>query len=153
MPHREGDPNLGRSHLFPGGHDLDLVRSAVELRGQRSEGGWVIEVENVAGGHHYPTDERSRASDVFWRPLARDGRTPGPWRFLYRFRSPYRFETDIPTTLLPFGETRSIPLEDEEARGAVEVALFYKLTPYYEDPEAKDPEREARLVRRIELEP
>jgi hypothetical protein len=50
-------------------------------------------------------------------------------------------------------ETRAIPLDAEGAAGAVEVALFYKLSPYYEDPERPDPEREARLVQRIELVP
>jgi hypothetical protein len=35
----------------------------------------------------------------------------------------------------------------------VEVALFYKLTPYYTDPENRDPENEASLVHRIALTP
>ncbi|MDP7495012.1 MAG: TCP-1/cpn60 chaperonin family protein, partial [Roseibacillus sp.] len=30
MPHRNGDPNQGRDHACRGGHDLELVRSAVE---------------------------------------------------------------------------------------------------------------------------
>ena len=37
MPFRDGDPNRGRDHTSMGGHDLELVRSAVELRGVRVE--------------------------------------------------------------------------------------------------------------------
>jgi len=159
MPYRDGDPTKGRDHRCLGGHDIDLVRSAVELRGAAaSDGGWRVEVENVAGGHHFPTDERSRAADVFWRPLADDqGESGGRWFHLYRFRSPYRDEVDVADTLLPFGETRTIPLEHD---GPVEVALYYNLRPVYLDPETAapmpleevvDPEPDARLVQRIEL--
>lgn len=153
MPLRDGDPARGRSHLCMGGHDLELVRSAVELRGVREDGRWVVEVENVGAGHSFPTDERSRAADVFWRPLAVEGAEPGSWRHAHRFRSPYRHEVDIPDTLLLAHENRRIPLEDAEATGPIEVALFYKLTPYYTDPDAPDPEAEAQLVHRVELVP
>jgi hypothetical protein len=153
MPFRNGDPNQGRDHRCLGGHDEALVRSAVELRAAREEGRWIVVVENVGAGHSFPTDERSRAADLFWRPLAAAGEAPGPWRHAHRFRSPYRYEVDVQDTLLLVHEARRIPLEDGAARGAVEVALFYKLTPYYEDPERPDPEREARLVHRLELRP
>ena len=153
MPYRSEDPAQGRDHRCLGGHDLDMVKRAVEIRGARAGDGWVIEVENVGAGHSFPTDERSRAADLFWRPLAAEGATPAPWQQFYRFRSPYRHEVGIVDNLLLVHETRAIPLEDEGAGGAVEVALFYKLSPYYEDPENPDPEREARLVQRIELRP
>jgi hypothetical protein len=153
MPFRGGDPNRGRDHTMHGGHDLALVQRAVELRARREAAGdgarVVVEVENVGAGHHFPTDERSRAADVFWRPLG-DG---GAWRFLYRFRSPYRDEVGVPDTLLPADEVRTIVLEDPAAAGALEVALFYKLTPYWADPARPDPEREARLVHRVVVEP
>ncbi|MCB9916746.1 MAG: NapC/NirT family cytochrome c [Planctomycetes bacterium] len=153
MPFRGGDPGRGRDHTMHGGHDLELVRSAVALRGTRTEGGWTIEVENVGAGHSFPTDERSRAADVFWRPLPAAGAAPGAWRHLYRFRSPYRYEVDVPDTLLLADETRALPLAEADADGAVEVALFYKLTPYWTDPAAPDPDREAQLVHRVELRP
>lgn len=153
MPFRGADPRNGRDHRCLGGHDIDLVRTAVELRVVREEGGLVVEVENVGAGHSFPTDERSRAADVFWRPRAAGGTEPGPWRHLYRFRSPYRYEVDVPETLLEVHGTRRIPLDDPEVGGPLEVALFYKLSPYYEDPENPDPEREARLVQRVEVEP
>lgn len=152
MPHRGGDPSGGRDHTMHGGHDLALVRTAVELRGRRAGQGWEVEVENVGAGHNYPTDERSRASDLFWRPLA-EGGEPGPWRHLYRFRNPYRHEVGLLDTELPAGETKQVSIDEPEAGGGVEVALFYKTTPYWEDPDHPDPEREAELVHRLELVP
>jgi hypothetical protein len=150
MPFRGGDPARGRDHTMHGGHDLELVRSAVVLRGRREGGTWIAEVENVGAGHSFPTDERSRASDVFWRPLA-DPR--GPWRHAYRFRDPYRHEVDLVSTLLAAHETKSITIAGDGADGAIEVALFYKRKPYWTDPENPDPEKEAELVHRIELVP
>lgn len=145
MPYRDGDPSRGRDHTMHGAHSLELLRQAVELRAAREGSGIVVEVENVGAGHHFPTDERSRAADVFWRPLATDGDEPVAWRHLHRFRSPYRDETGVEDTLLPAHETRRVTIEDAPA-GAVEVALFFKLTPYWEDPRHPDPEREARRM-------
>ncbi|HEX6885163.1 MAG TPA: multiheme c-type cytochrome [Planctomycetota bacterium] len=150
MPFRGGDPNRGRDHTMHGGHSIELVRSAVALRARRNGAEVVVEVENVGAGHSFPTDERSRAADVFWRPLTEPR---GPWRHLYRFRSPYRDEVGLTSTLLVAHETRPIPLADPEAGGPIEVALFYKLSPYWQDPERPDPEREASLVHRLELAP
>jgi hypothetical protein len=138
----------GRDHTMHGGHDIELVRSAVELTARRDGSRVLVAVANVGAGHHFPTDERSRSADVFWRPLALAGDPPSDWRWLYRFRSPYRDETGVADTLLPAGETREIELEDPPF-GPLEVALFYKLTPYWEDPARPDPEREARLVQRV----
>jgi hypothetical protein len=147
MPHRGGDPRRGRDHTMHGGHDIALVRTAVTLRGAREEGVWVAEVENHGAGHNFPTDERSRAADVFWRP-----RDESDWRHAYRFRNPYRFEVGLEDTELPHGATQRIPLPDAGA-GPIEVALFYKLTPLWSDPERPDPEREAELVHKIVLSP
>ena len=163
MPFRDGDPNRGRSHLMAGGHDIDLLRSAVELRGRRDGDSWRVEVENVAAGHSFPTDERSRAADVFWRPVS-EGRDvgTGPWRFVHRIRDPYRFEVGVPSTLIQHGETREIVFRDADATGPIEVGLFYKLTPYYRDPDTGDPMRtedvtdpliDSVLVHRIVIEP
>lgn len=152
MPYREGNPQLGREHTCRGGHDLDMVKSAVQIRGVRDGDHWVVEVENVGAGHSFPTDERSRAVDLFWR-LASERDDPSAWKRFYRFRSPYRWEVDIEENLLLVHETRRLPLEAEGAGGAIEVGLFYKLSPYYEDPEHPDPEREARLVQSIQLQP
>jgi hypothetical protein len=155
MPHRNGDPNAGRDHRFLAGHDLPTLVSAVELRGRRKgEGeGWVVELENNGAGHAFPTDQRSRAADLFWRPLPADGAAPESWRHLHRIRDPYRTETDIPSTLLHSGETRSFTIPDAPAGGAIEVALFYKGSPYWDDPQGPDPDREATLLHRIILRP
>ncbi len=148
MPAR-ADGTRGRDHTMHGGHDIELVRSAVDVRGRKDGDRWLVEVENVGAGHHFPTEERSRAADVFWRPL--DGALH-PWTHVYRFRSPYRHET-LPDTLLPAHETREIPIPEASSSAPVEVALFYSLRPYWADPERPDPEREARLVKRLELRP
>lgn len=151
LPYRGGDPAAGADHGMWGGHDLELVKSAVELRGEVEDGVRYAVVENVAAGHSFPTDERSRAADVFWRPMP-SGDEAGEWRHLYRFRSPYRHEVDIPDTLLLVHEARRLELPPE-ATGPVELALFYKRKPYWEDPERPDPEREAFLLHTATLEP
>jgi len=153
MPQREGDSTLGRDHTMHGGHDPELLRAAVELRAERVEGTLHVSVENVSAGHNYPTDERSRASDLFWRPLPAAGAEPGRWRHLYRFRNPYRDEVGQVNTELPHGETVDVEVTDPEVAGAVEVALFYKLSPYWTDPEEPDPEGEATLVHSLQVAP
>jgi hypothetical protein len=151
MPPRDpGDPSQGRDHRMHGGHDIELARSAVTMELARVDGTPRVVIENVGAGHNFPTDERSRAADVFWRPV---GDTPGPWRKLYRFRNPYRFEVGEPNTELAAGAKIEIAIDAPEARGAIEVALFFKLTPYYAVPDAPDPERECRLVHRSRLDP
>lgn len=146
MPPRVGGKR-GRDHRMLGGHDLELVRSAVTLRGKREGAQWVVEVENTGAGHHFPTEERSRAADVFWRPLGATG--VESWRHAYRFRTPYRHE-NLPDTLLPAHATQAIPIESD---GAIEVVLFFALRPYWADAARPDPEREARVVHRLELRP
>jgi hypothetical protein len=153
MPFRNGDPNQGRDHTMHGGHDIETVRRAVTFDAARGADGVVARVTNSGAGHHFPTDERSRAADVFWRPLGPDGAGAGPWRFAYRFRSPYRHEVDLVDTLLPAKQTKEVAITDPDARGRVEVALFYKLSPYWTDPAQPDPEGEARLVHRVVVEP
>ena len=39
MPYRDGTPEGGRVHVMPGGHYIDMVRSAVELNGVRTRTG------------------------------------------------------------------------------------------------------------------
>lgn len=153
MPFRNGDPNQGRDHTMHGGHSIEMVRKAVTLRAERRGATVVASVENVGAGHHFPTDERSRAGDVFWRPLASAGAAPGPWRWLYRFRSPYRDELGVTDTLLPAHATKDVEIGDAEAAGRIEVALYYKRSPYWKVPEHPDPDNEAELVHRVVVEP
>lgn len=153
MPYRDAsDPSKGRDHTMHGGHDIELVRRAVTLTVKRVDGVAHVAITNVGAGHNYPTDERSRASDLFWRPISSDG-AGTTWRQIHRFRNPYRFEVGLPNTELPAGETFALAIDDPEARGSIEVALFFKLTPYYENPERPDPERESMVVHRARLEP
>ena len=172
MPYRDGTPKSGRIHTMPGGHYIEMVRSAVTFTGARDAAGLAaVTVSNVRGGHSYPTDERSRASDVWWRPLPDAGADldahgvatgGGPWRHLHRIRDPYRHEKDIQSTLLHFGESRTLTIDDPDAAGGVEVVLVYKRSPYYRDPatglarelgEVTDPFEDAELVHRVTVAP
>jgi len=147
MPRRDDDPASGRDHTCLGGNDLGMLQRAVQLRATRAGAGVAIEVENVGAGHAFPTDERSRAADLFWRSLA--GEEPGPWQHIWRFRSPYRDETHLPETLLQADSTWRGGLE--EFTSPIEVALFYKRSPYWSDPEAPDPEGEAIRVHSVRV--
>lgn len=172
MPYRDGTPEGGRLHTMPGGHYIEMVRSAVTFDGSLTEEGVPqVTIVNTAGGHSYPTDERSRASDIWWRRVP-DGAEVGddgiaesdfPWRHLHRIRDPYRHETDMVSTLLHFGESRVLPIDDEVAReGPIEVVLVYKRTPYYRDAETglameladvENPFDDSELVHRVVIEP
>ncbi|MEX1024087.1 MAG: multiheme c-type cytochrome [Planctomycetota bacterium] len=154
MPFRDGTPESGRSHAMPGGTSLDFLQRAIALSGERVDGGWLVRLANVGAGHAFPTDERSRASDVFWRPIGDLGK-PGveTWRHLDRMRSPYRTETDLEDTLLQAHEVREFTITDPDAADGIEVAWFYKRSPYWADAEHPDPDREATLVHRLELRP
>lgn len=151
MPERPD--GSGRDHTMHGGHSIELVRQAVVLAAARDPRGLRVAVTNSGAGHHFPTDERSRAADVWWRPLAAEGAAPQPWRHLWRMRSPYRHEVDLVDTLLPAHETKELFVDDPAAAGAVEVQLTYKLVPYWKDPLKPDPDAEAQLVHRVTVEP
>jgi hypothetical protein len=97
-----------------------------------------VQVSNVGAAHSYPTDERSRASDLWWRPLAESGEEL-PWRHLHRIRDPYRWEVDVPSTLLMPAEERELRIDGPEATGSLEVLLVYKLTPFYRDRATGEP--------------
>ena len=88
---------------------------------------------------------------MFWRLEGTTG--PESWNHVYRIRDPYRYESDIPRTLIDAHETLALELEDVPAGAAIEVALFYKRTPYWEDPELPDPDRESILVHTKTVQP
>lgn len=156
MAFRDDDPNLGRSHVFPGGNDRAMLERAVELRARRDGSAIRVELENVGAGHAFPTDERSRRADLFWRPESAPDRTADgktTWRHLYRIRDPYRTETDMPSTLVHAGETLRVSIDEAPAEPVV-VALFYMREPYFPDPELPDPEaKQAVLVHRVVVAP
>ena len=143
----------GHDHTMHGGHSLKTVRKAVTLVAERSKGLVRVALTNSGAGHHFPTDERSRAADLWWRPVASEGAPAESWRHLWRFRSPYRHEVDLVDTLLPSAATKEVWVDDPASLGAVEVALTYKRTPYWKDPLRPDPETEAEFVHRVVLQP
>jgi len=151
MKYRNDDPNQGRDHRFLGGYHTPMLKEAVELRGRFEGGAYKVELENVRAGHSFPTDERSRAADLFWRVTGTTG--AAAWHHLYRFRDPYRFETDVQSTLLLAGKTQALEVPDVPPGSAIEVALFYKRSPYWLDPEHPDPDAEALLLHQIEIRP
>ncbi len=57
-----------RSHAFPGGNDLTLLRSAVrvEVRARHADGGTVVEARLLPGeiGHAYPTGDLFRRAEL-----------------------------------------------------------------------------------------
>ena len=132
------DGGTGRDHRMMGGHSLALLRTATELTARVADGRWLAKVENVGAGHNYPTDERSRASDLFWRKPHESA-----WRHLYRFRNPYRFEVDLPNTELPAHESVEVEVEGAAPDESIELLLAYKLTPIWDHPEQPDPERDS----------
>ncbi len=148
MPRLQGDR---RDHRMHGGHDLAMLQAAVTLRATRAPGAVpgtvLVELENSGAGHNFPTDERSRAADLFWRE---QGQTT--WRHLARLRNPYRHEVGLPNTELASGDTLRVSI-DQAPAGPIEVALFYKLSPYWNDPAAPDPEREAVRVALVSVAP
>lgn len=159
-----------RSHAMPGGNDLAMLKTAVHLSAEHGPSGWTLMLENVGAGHSFPTDERSRAADLFWRPLGAEPNPEAPWQHLHRLRSPYRHEVDLPDTLLLVHEARRIPVLDrgaeaserlllndatgEPVSGPIEVLLVYKRSPYYPGglsrPES-DPD--VTVLERLELRP
>lgn len=151
MPERAD--GSGRHHAMHGGHSIEMVRQATTLVAERVSGGLRVALTNTGAGHHFPTDERSRAADLWWRPLAAAGEPARPWRHLWRFRSPYRHEVDLVDTLLPSDATKEVVVDDPDSAGPVEVALTYKRTPYWKDPLRPDPELEAEFVHRAVVQP
>jgi len=133
---REGG-RKGRTHEFHGGHDLATLQAAVTLTaGVDQEGPWVA-LENSGCGHNFPTDERSRAADLQVRWQQQDG-SFGDWQQVYRFRDPYRDETDLTNTQLPSGETHRELLQAPSENAAGEVRLLYRTNPFQADDEATE---------------
>ncbi|HET6201338.1 MAG TPA: multiheme c-type cytochrome [Planctomycetota bacterium] len=147
---RGGRP--GADHRSPASHDPDRIRKAVTVAVRREGALLRIAVKNTGAGHHFPTDERSRAADLIARVLGPDGAVRSVRR-LDRYRNPYRdqvgasaglpyreesplLETRPESTLLPYGVERSYEFPVPEGSGTIEILLTYKTIPYPEDPEA-----------------
>ena len=134
--YREGG-RKGRDHRFRAAHDLESLQAAVSLRGGWDGDGPWVELENDGAGHNFPTDERSRAADLQVRWADGAGGF-SEWQHVYRFRDPYRDETDLTNTQLPSGEIfrRLLPPPADTLSG--EVRLLYRTNPFLPDDEAKE---------------
>jgi len=131
---REGG-RKGRNHSFPASHDLPSLQSAVSMQaGWDTDGPWV-RVTNNGAGHNFPTDERSRAADLQVRWKNAQGEW-GVWKHVYRFRDPYRDETDLTNTQIPSGGTQRFALPQEEDAREGQVRLLYRANPYLPDTES-----------------
>ncbi|MSR47697.1 MAG: hypothetical protein EXS13_11645 [Planctomycetes bacterium] len=157
----DGRVRRGRSHRFPGGHDLETLQKAatIEAAVARSDDGsrrLVVRLTNSGAGHNYPADARHRALDLVVTLIQQDGvllpprdggrgygRERGTER--RRFRNPYREETERLTNRELFGRentqigsgetiTFEVPF-DPAAVASARVELIYKLTPIQTDDE------------------
>lgn len=131
----------GRAHGFPAGHDLSALQSAVKLEIAQQDGAPHIRLSNIGCGHNFPTDERSRAADLQLRWQRADGSWED-WQHVYRFRDPYRDETDLTNTQLPSGESASFPfpapLEEDNPGLAAEARLMYRTNPFQADQDSTE---------------
>ena len=129
----------GKNHTFPAAHSLESLKSAVTLALIRETklgqtGRVIVSLTNSGCGHHFPTDERSRAADLQWR--VKTHQEWNAWQHLYRFRDPYRDEADLENTQLPAGDTWQETLEFPAEAVGFEVRLLYRTNPFQSDEEA-----------------
>jgi hypothetical protein len=148
----DGSRRMGRSHVYPGCHDVTMLRKAGRFEVAREGNEVVATLTNVGAGHNFPTEERHRAVDVVWRAVTGDG--AGEWTRAWRFRQPYRDEAEPinpgnasgENTQLPAGEAKTVRLPIPAGAVAIEVRLWYRLTPFCDDADARSTLLEERRV-------
>ncbi|MFH2001470.1 MAG: multiheme c-type cytochrome [Planctomycetota bacterium] len=143
-----GRARMGRTHTFPGGHDITLLKNAVSLSHEllRGEAGRMLKavVKNDKTAHNFPTDSRHRAVDLiitFYReggmpyPSAGEKRPVGqePGTHRVRFRNPYRSETGMEDTQIRAGQEGVIEAPVPEGAAEAQIQLIYKLRPFMLD--------------------
>ncbi|MCE9635416.1 MAG: cytochrome c family protein [Planctomycetes bacterium] len=121
----------GRSHVFPGGHSLQMHQRAAKLDVAVVGGEVVANVTNVGAGHKIPTDARHRSynlwitvTDARGNPVVVDQPFPnGEMRLYYR-------DQFKPSTQVTYGATHTAkwPIP-EGVRGKAVVRLTYALNP------------------------
>lgn len=121
------DGKKGRGHVFHGAHDTDTLRRAGDFRMKVEGSKVVLELENVAAGHNFPTEERHRAVDIQVRFQTTAGFSE--WTRVFRFRQPYRDEPGE-NTQLPAGATHRSEVDVPEGATRVESRLWYRLNPF-----------------------
>lgn len=146
---REG-ARVGSNHRSPASHDPRVLERALSIVLERDGSSLRVAVENVGAGHHFPTDERSRAADLIVKVMTRDGtvervstidRYRNPYRDQFGASSglPYREESPLlskrpESTLLPFGVKRTYEVKGIPEGATAEVILTYKRIPFPTDP-------------------
>jgi nitrate/TMAO reductase-like tetraheme cytochrome c subunit len=131
-------PQLAWDHTMPGSHDREYILSALDIDAGLAGEALRVAITNARAGHHFPTEERSRAVDVMVEWQDAEGRALGEPQKLYRFRDPYRGEQGITRTLLPHGETWSQTIEKgAQPAGAKRARVWvdYLRKPYEPVPE------------------
>jgi hypothetical protein len=148
----DGSRRAGRKHVFEGAHDLATLRKAGVFTVARDGAEVAMSLQNVAAGHNFPTEERHRAVDIVYRFVTAAG--PGPWTRAWRFRQPYRDEAapinpasaSGENTQLPAGATKTVRIAIPAGASAVEARLWYRLTPFVLDDDARSTLLEERRV-------
>jgi nitrate/TMAO reductase-like tetraheme cytochrome c subunit len=132
----DGTKRSGRSHAFPGAHDLGTLGKAFQdgwktavvdvAPGPDGKGGGkklVVSLTNTGAGHNFPADARHRALDLVVTLIQPDGvevpprearpygRERGTAR--RRFRNPYREETERITNRETYGRENTQILSGE----------------------------------------
>ncbi len=125
----------GRDHRFQASHHTPSIQKAVELSAELSNESLHIELVNSGAAHNFPTDERSRAADIQSRWKDENGQWSS-WEHVYRFRDPYRDETDLVNTTLISGETWSDDIDLVVEANVFEVRLIYRTNPFQSDEDA-----------------
>jgi hypothetical protein len=135
----DGSKRMGRGHVYHGAHDLATLKKAGKFVVERAGNEVVMTLTNVGAGHNFPTEERHRAVDIVYRFATAAG--AGEWQRAWRFRQPYRDETTpinpgnatAENTQLPAGASKTVRAAIPADAIAVEVRLWYRLTPFVGD--------------------
>lgn len=151
---QDGSKRPGRRHVYEGAHDPATLKKAGEFTVARAGDEVVLTLKNVGAGHNFPTEERHRAVDIVYRFVTAAG--PGSWQRAYRFRQPYRDESEpinpgnasAENTQLPAGASKELRVPIPADATAVEARLWYRLTPFVGDDDKKSTLLEER---RLEL--
>lgn len=140
---KDGSKRMGRKHAWAGCHDLTSLQSAGKFTTSVDQGELVLSLKNIGAGHNFPTEERHRAVDMMYRFVTEVAgeTTTGEWLRAYRFRQPYRDETEPinpgnesgENTQLPAGETKTIRIAIPASAKLAETRLWYRLTPFIGD--------------------
>jgi nitrate/TMAO reductase-like tetraheme cytochrome c subunit len=124
---RSGKP--GRSHVFPGGHSLEMHQRAAKLELSIRDGALVATVTNVGAGHQIPTDARHRSYNLYLSAWDDRGNPLVADKMIKEFRLYYR-DDFRPSTQIAHGKSGegSWPLP-EGVKGRIKVRLVYALNP------------------------